>query len=62
MDKVIVFEGDYIRDTDGVVAEVVAMCNWDENGDADISLANGRCIHTSDITIDMVLCESEIIG
>jgi len=40
----------------------VAICNLDENGDADISLANGRCIHTSDLTIDMVLCESEVLG
>ncbi len=58
---VIVFEGDYIRDTDGVVSKVVDIFNWDDDGDAELRLANGRVIGTKDITMEQVLLESEVV-
>ncbi len=61
MSGVIVFEGDYIRDIDGVVSQIVEFSHYDENGDACCHLANGRVVHTRDLTIDQVLCESEVV-
>jgi hypothetical protein len=58
---VIIFEGDYIRDTDGAVSKVIDIRNWDDNGDADVFLENGRTLNSKDITLENVLLESEVI-
>jgi hypothetical protein len=57
----IIFQGDYIRDTDGVISQVVDLANWDEIGDGDCILANGRVINSRDISMDDVLLESEVV-
>jgi hypothetical protein len=57
----IIFEGDYIRDTDGAVSKVINIDNWDDNGDADVFLENGRTLNSKDIKIENVLLESEVI-
>ena len=58
----IIFEGDYIRDPDdGVISQVVDLANWDENGDGDCILANGRVINSRDVCMDDVLLASEVM-
>ena len=56
----IIYEGDYIRDVDGVVSKVKHIQNWDDEGDADVYLENGRVINSRDVTDEMVLLESEV--
>jgi len=58
--NVIIFEGDYIRDTDGAVSKVINIHNWDDNGDADVFLENGRTLNSKDISIENVMLESEV--
>ena len=58
--NVIIFEGDYIRDTDGAVSKVTNIRNLDDNGDADVFLENGRTLNSKDISIENVMLESEV--
>ena len=55
----IIFEGDYIRDTDGTVSKVI--CNWDDNGDADVFLENGRTLNSAHVKIEDIFLESEVL-
>ena len=57
----IIFEGDYIRDTDGVISKVIEFSNYDQNGDADCILENGRVINSAEVAMDDVFLESEVI-
>jgi hypothetical protein len=62
-DGVIVFEGDYIRDrVDGVISKVIDIQNWNEDGDADLFLENGRVINSTLVQLEDIFLESEVIG
>ena len=57
----IIFEGDYIRDTNGTVSKVINICNWDDNGDADVFLENGSTLNSAHVKIEDIFLESEIL-
>ena len=56
----IIFEGDYLRDTDGSISQIINIQKWDENGDAELRLANGRVVNSIDVTMNNILLASEV--
>lgn len=57
----IIFEGDFVKDPDdGIISEVIEITDWDDSGDAELHLANGRVISSDDLTMDDILLASEI--
>jgi len=57
----IIFEGDFIRDSEGVVSRVKFIKNWTNDGDAECFLENGRVINSADVADEDVLLESEVM-
>lgn len=54
----IIFEGDFVRSTNGEFSRVTNIANWDDNGDADLFLADGAVIHSSNVTMFDVRSEA----
>lgn len=58
--SVIVFEGDYIKVDDNTWMPVVAIDNWDENGDADLLFPTGDCINTRMLELGDIMSAGEM--
>ena len=50
-----------MAECNGVVSEIIDIINWDDVGDADCFMENGRIINSRDMLIENILLGRETV-